>query len=440
MARIVGTSNSDNIFGTPDADEISGLESNDLLAGLAGNDSLDGGDGNDFLLGEAGDDRLDGGPGADDMFGGVGSDIYEVDNIGDRVQDEDNDPGIDTVRSNVTYTINGPIEFLILTGSDPINGTGSGFGNTLIGNDARNSLNGAGGNDIVTGERGNDGLSGGDGNDRLEGGAGDDFIDGGRGDDRMEGGRGDEQYIVDSSNDRIFEDADEGKDQVEASADFKLPANVEDMHLEFFAGSISGIGNSENNELTGNDSDNTLIGRGGNDVLIGHGGNDTLNGGTGKDLVSGGPGKDTFVLDTLIFRFGSNREIDIIRDFSSRDDILAVSASAFGGGLVADEFLVPGRSFIANGNPAPTTDIGTFLYDTIPVLFTGTSTGPTPAVRFRSLSSTERQGLTPGISISSRFIKGRCRFSNEYRAAALLKAAHSAAVHLCQYLIALFLV
>jgi Ca2+-binding RTX toxin-like protein len=106
-------------------------------------------------------------------------------------------------------------------------------------------------------------------------------------------------------------------------------------------------------------------GDGGDDRLLGNEGNDELNGGRGRDILEGGSGEDTFSFDSLLFRFGSaNGNLDTIRDFSSRDDILAVSASAFGGGLVADEFLVPGRSFIANGNPAPTTDIGTFLYDT----------------------------------------------------------------------------
>ncbi len=81
--------------------------------------------------------------------------------------------------------------------------------------------------------------------------------------------------------------------------------------------------------------------------------------------MEGGSGGDTFSFDSLLFRFGSaNGNLDTIRDFSPADDTLVFSASAFGGGLVADEFLVPGRSFIANGNPTPTTSDGTFLYDT----------------------------------------------------------------------------
>jgi Ca2+-binding RTX toxin-like protein len=65
------------------------------------------------------------------------------------------------------------------------------------------------------------------------------------------------------------------------------------------------------------------------DRLTGGSGNDTLIDGMGSDTVSGGSGMDSF-------SFSSPTDgIDIITDFSVVDDTIVVSASGFGGGLVA---------------------------------------------------------------------------------------------------------
>ncbi|NJR65789.1 MAG: hypothetical protein HC772_11415 [Leptolyngbyaceae cyanobacterium CRU_2_3] len=74
-----------------------------------------------------------------------------------------------------------------------------------------------------------------------------------------------------------------------------------------------GVGNDKAEGLSGND---IIAGMLGNDTLDGGKGNDVLVGGEGKNTLDGGRGKDLFVLQTK----GKN----LIRDFSTRDDKLAV--------------------------------------------------------------------------------------------------------------------
>ena len=83
--------------------------------------------------------------------------------------------------------------------------------------------------------------------------------------------------------------------------------------------------------------DDHINGGGGNDFLAGLAGNDVINGGSGSDTLIGGPGNDTLTggggHDTFVFNFSSDG-VDTIKDFWSKD-ILQISASGFGGGLIA---------------------------------------------------------------------------------------------------------
>jgi RTX calcium-binding nonapeptide repeat (4 copies) len=116
-------------------------------------------------------------------------------------------------------------------------------------------------------------------------------------------------------------------------------------------------------------SDRALInGNGGDDTLLGGGGNDTLAGGSGNDILTGRDGTDTFRYDS------PSEGADQITDFSS--DIIAVSASGFGGGLVAGVTLTtdqtissgpPGQFLAAPGATAPIVGFGNtnrFIYNT----------------------------------------------------------------------------
>jgi len=62
---------------------------------------------------------------------------------------------------------------------------GTGFADSLFGNELGNSIEGGAGNDSLSGGLGDDSLYGGDGDDRLVGGSGNDLIDGGSGTDSI---------------------------------------------------------------------------------------------------------------------------------------------------------------------------------------------------------------------------------------------------------------
>ena len=211
--------------------------------------TLEGGAGNDSLFGDIGFDTLDGGAGADQMAGGAWSDTYIVDDAGDSIVEYSAywDPvsqtsrpgGQDLVRASVSYMLPDQVDYLVLTGSNPISGTGNGLVNGIDGreNTAANVLIGR------------------DGNDFYRPGVGD----------------------------SVVELAGEGVDTVRAG--FSLAAlwdHVEVVYLEE-GGNWNATGNTLDNELWGNNGDNVLAGGAGNDTLIGLNGNDVLDGGLGND-------------------------------------------------------------------------------------------------------------------------------------------------------------
>jgi Ca2+-binding RTX toxin-like protein len=189
------------------------------------------------LTGSSGNDTLDGGGDADTLIGGTGDDIYYVDNTSDVVT-EGSSEGTDIVYSNVTHTLGSNVEYLTLTGSSEIDGTGNTLDNILIGNSAVNTLTGSSGNDTLDGRSGADTLI---------------------------GGTGDDIFIVDNVGDVITEDSSEGTDSVFARVNYTLSSDVENLTLTGFL-NINGTGNALNNVLTGNTSNNTLTGGDGDDT------------------------------------------------------------------------------------------------------------------------------------------------------------------------------
>jgi Ca2+-binding RTX toxin-like protein len=267
------------------------------LSGGDGNDSLFGSSGNDTLLGGAGNDTLDGGLGADSLNGGAGNDIYTVDNVSDIIV-EGLDPGIDLVKSSVSFVLTDNVENLTLTGTGAIDGTGNILNNILIGNTGANKLSGGDGNDS---------LFGSSGNDSLLGGAGDDTLDGGAGIDTLNGGVGNDTYTVDSLSDMITEGLNAGIDLVKSAVSWTLGENFENLTLTG-SGAITATGNSLDNiligstganTLTGGDGNDSLFGSSGNDSLLGGVGDDTLDGGLGADNLNGGVGNDIYTVDSV---------------------------------------------------------------------------------------------------------------------------------------------
>ena len=191
---------------------------------------------NNNLVGTVNNDVIDGLGGADTMAGGLGNDVYIVDNIGDIVIEKAGE-GIDTVQASISYMLTANVENLQLTGTANLNGTGNILNNSLTGNSGNN------------------------------------ILDGGAGVDTMAGGQGNDTYIVDNIGDVVIEANNQGTDNVQASVNYTLAANIENLAL--IGAALIGTGNTLNNTITGNSANNTLNGGAGIDTLIGGLGNDT---------------------------------------------------------------------------------------------------------------------------------------------------------------------
>ncbi|MFK0734632.1 MAG: furin, partial [Gloeotrichia echinulata HAB0833] len=171
---INGTGNTLNntITGNNGYNVIDGQNGNDLLVGNGGNDTLLGGAGSDTLIGGDGDDILDGGPGGDIFQGGDGNDIFRIDNLLDVINDVYETNYINTVEASISYTLPNSINYLVITGTGNLSGTGNDYDNTISGNSGSNTLTGKAGDDTLYGNEGNDVLVGGSGNDILTGNSG----------------------------------------------------------------------------------------------------------------------------------------------------------------------------------------------------------------------------------------------------------------------------
>ncbi len=354
------------------------------------------------LIGNSAANALSGAGGADTLIGGGGNDIYTIDG-GDTVTENANQ-GIDTVQSSASFTLGPNLENLTLTGSAVINGTGNTLANRLTGNTAANTLNGAGGADT------------------------------------MLGGAGDDLYISDGS-DTVTENANQGTDTVQASANFTLGANIEHLTLTGSA-AISGKGNTGANRLTGNGADNALSGAGGADTLLGGAGNDiytidggdtvienanegtdtvqssatftlganlerlsltgsaningtgnaqantingntaanTLDGAAGNDTLTGGAGSDTFVFSTAL----GATNIDQITDFNSVADTIRLENAVFTG-LAAGT--LSATAFVRNmsGDAADANDRILYEIDTGRLFFDADGTGAGAKVHFATI-------------------------------------------------------
>ncbi len=303
---------------------------------LTGNSSINGTGNtlNNVITGNTGNNVIDGGTGADTMVGGTGNDTYVVDNAGDVVTENANE-GTDQVNSSISYTLGNNVENLTLTGTSNINGTGNTLNNVITGNAGNNNLAGGAGNDTLIGGGGSDILVGGTGNDTyvvtaqtgvtitenanegtdtvqssatftlaaianvenltltgsaaingtgnavnnvITGNAANNVIDGGAGADTMIGGAGDDTYIVDNTGDVVTESDNGGTDLVNASVNYTLGQQVENLTLTG-TGNINGTGNQYSNVITGN------------------AGNNVIDGGQGADRMIGGTGNDTYVVD-----------------------------------------------------------------------------------------------------------------------------------------------
>ncbi|MRR50604.1 MAG: DUF4347 domain-containing protein, partial [Rhodocyclaceae bacterium] len=253
----------ENLVGSTRGDTLIGDEFDNILLGGEGDDRLVGNEGADILIGEEGRDRLEGGDGDDLLDGGDKGDTL----VGGG--------GLDTAsyadaRNAVTVNLKTGVNTGDEAEGDILqeieNLVGSGFGDTLTGDDLDNVLNGGGGNDT------------------LDGGLGDDFLGGGAGDDKITGGghgtKGDTASYQEAP----------------AAVDVVLGVKA----LDGYGGSdtltdIQNIYGSVNDDiLVGDGNSNTLWGNEGNDRLTGGAGDDVLIGGVGDDILAGDAGADSY--------------------------------------------------------------------------------------------------------------------------------------------------
>jgi Ca2+-binding RTX toxin-like protein len=251
-----------------------GLTNNMVIAPTIVIENAVGGSGNDEIFGNAADNVLNGKGGADVLSGGAGRDTYYVDSLSDVVSDSRMNNGVDsatfdTIYTSVSgYTLRGTgVETLIaIANAGNLSLDGSGFGDTLIGNEGANI-----------------------------------FL-GGAGDDTMTGGAGNDRFFVDAVGDRIYENVGGGIDTVETSlATYGLNgyANVEVENLNALNGAIEldFTGNQFNNTIVTGTRNDVLDGLAGNDSLYGLGGDDLFYGGSGADAMFGSSGNDTASYD-----------------------------------------------------------------------------------------------------------------------------------------------
>ena len=213
--------------------------------------------------------------------------------------------------------------------------------------------------------------------DSLSGAAGSDVLDGGDGADTMAGGAGNDSFTIDSTLDRIVEQAGAGNDTVHSSLTSRLGANLENLRASGTA-AVALTGNALSNLLAGNGANNKLTGLAGNDSITGGGGRDLVYGGAGADKMSGGAGNDLLVgdigADTLrgdicndVLRGGAGAElqlggggahrflydtaavgIDRLPDFGTGNDVVVLDRSVFAA-LTAGAPL-PAAQFVAGAN------------------------------------------------------------------------------------------
>ncbi|MEQ1627173.1 MAG: calcium-binding protein, partial [Nitrospira sp.] len=415
---------------------IVGNTGNNILDGGAGNDVLVGGvvrelegppylegTGSDILIGGAGDDVLMADAGdfvssggwmilgegltprdvsairqADDLFiGGRGNDTYIVHSQQQTIA-EFSDEGTDTVRSMVSYSLGEHLENLVLVSPSlrfdeetdsvippaPLNGTGNGLDNLIVGSGDDNVLSGLAGRDTLWGGYAVESEAGpaDSGDDTLIGGAGHDTYLFNLGDgidtiqdvaavsdgNRIQFGKGISQTDLAFTEDAV---ARMLTIQVGSGADQLVLANYDSTGvngslvvetLAFADGSSASlasllgpsitiigtedadvlVGTVENDGIdsgAGNDTiyaglgDDLILAGVGDDVVAGESGTDTIHGGSGVDYLYGGDGDDLL---------NGDEDVDVLVGEAGNDTLIGGTGNDVLNGGLGDDQLAGG--------------------------------------------------------------------------------------------------
>lgn len=334
------------IFGTSGNDTITGSAQKDQIFTGDGADSVNAGGGDDFITVSTGSfgagEAINGGLGFDTIQIGSGSHDFTlagtiIINV-ERLFFTGNNTSViasgshfggaadlTTVGGNSAntqaLTVNGSsvnLSTINFTGwggaNQTININGTVGNDTLTGSNQDETFSSNVGFDTIDGGDGDDTIGGGDNGDNLFGGAGSDVINGGMGLDTIDGGIENDTINGGLGGDTIFGNL--GFDEI--------------------------LGNDGNDTINGGDQGDVITGDAGDDFIGGGMGLDTIDGGAGNDTITGGMGNDQLTggTDADTFAFGSpgatNDGIDTIIDFVSGTDALQVSATGYGGDLVAN--------------------------------------------------------------------------------------------------------
>lgn len=446
--NIAGGAGDDSLTGSSVANYILGGGGNDTIAGAAGNDELNGENGNDTIIGGAGSDTIECGAGTDTISytgspsavqvdleaasfagGDAATDVVvtiaDCENLAGSSHNDtltsksavsntiEGGAGEDTITChgevgendfvsyensaaavqvdlalNIAQTSTGDASGDILSASC-VNLVGTGYGDTLNGDQNANIINAGNGNDTIEGKEGSDDIDCGDGTDTvtyassaegvtvtlssssnsggdaavdtiancenligssnsdtltgdaqvntITGGEEDDLIDGARANDTLDGGdnglAGDTlSYASLTDVDcRVTIDLSVVGDQggvvslVAGGGDSACAAAGENDAATGFENATGGSGLDV---ITGDDNDNTLSGLAGIDAINGGLGDDVIFGGDGNDTLEGGVGDDTI--------YGGNGNDDIYATISTdtdfNDDVNAVNSIEGGAG------------------------------------------------------------------------------------------------------------
>lgn len=311
---------------------IDTLLSIEAIIGSAFADTIYGGTQRDVFEGGAGADRIFGAQGQDVISGGLGADTLNGGGDFDTISYAEDLAG-------VTVNIDASARGGLLAGTARDGGgdidqltafefvVGTGFDDTIFGNDGRNTLSGGAGNDRLTGRAGDD---------TFIGGLGDDILNGQTGRDTADYSGASDEIDADLATEIVL-DGDGGTDTLTGieqiiGSDFSDVFTGGDINETIFAGSGNdiargGLGNDSLygeagiDQLFGEDGSDRLYGGDNSDLLIGGAGVDILDGGAGNDRIEGGDDGDRiFARDGNDLIFGGDG-FDIINGQEGEDEI-----------------------------------------------------------------------------------------------------------------------
>ncbi|WP_293135651.1 calcium-binding protein [Microcoleus sp. bin38.metabat.b11b12b14.051] len=214
-------------------------------------------------------------------------------------------------------------------GKNKIQG-GDGGDNDIEGGDDDDDIVGGKGKNKIKGGKGKNKLKGGDGGDNdIEGGDDDDDIVGGKGKNKIKGGKG-KNKIQGGDGDNDIEGGDDDDDIVGGKGKNKIKGGKGKNKLKGGDGDNDIEGGDDDDDIVGGKGKNKLVGGIGNDKIQGGEGENEIEGGDGTNTLIGGKGKNRFVYRVSREKIKTVAEADLITEFKVDDDLLDLSAAAFG--------------------------------------------------------------------------------------------------------------